>query len=364
MTDATADLEDPATTDTFGDPADPEFKDGDKPFKAIISRGRYKLPDPETGKERMFSRASTISRTIADTYHLDRWNDRMIVKGMATRPDLVTLAGAVDLEDRDTLQDIAEQAKTAAGARQGANHGTALHSLAERADHGLELPPGTHKKNVEGIETYREALSAAGATVVPDLMERVVLCQELDIVGRLDRVLEINPAALGMDIPGPVYGIGDLKTQKTMDFGGLDISMQLAIYAHGDLMWNEDTGEWEEIQLDIQQNWGVVMHLPSTGGKCEIYLINLAKGWAYVQMAMAVRRARKDKTLLKRVVTMDTNPWTRAIMRAQGKTELSRIWKDAYSRGEWNSNLEALGKQRLAVLQSNGQHAIESGKDE
>jgi hypothetical protein len=362
----TTELEDPAGTgdDLFGDPADPDAPDGDKPYKAIIVRGRYKLPDPDSGEKRMFSRTSTIAKTLADTYHLDRWNDRMIVAGLAARPDLVTLAGAVDLEDKETLQDIAEQAKTAAGARQGANHGTALHALAERADRGEELPKGTHRANVKGIQMYRDALEAAGATVVPGWMERVVLCSGLDIVGRLDRVLQINPAALGMSIPGPVFAIGDLKTQKTMDFGALDIAIQLSIYANADLTYNEDTGEWEEIQMDIQRNWGLVMHLPSTGGKCDIYLINLAKGWAYTQMAMAVRKARKDKSLLKPVVHVDENPWTRAIMSAQSKTELSAIWRDAHGRGEWNSKLEALGKQRQALLESGAQRAIGNGKDE
>jgi hypothetical protein len=373
-TDPTA-LDDPAETDEFGDPATPDPQAGDKPYPALLVRGRYDLTDPETGKKKKYSRVSTIAKTIANTYFLDLWGDRMIVKGMATRPDLVTLAGAVDLEDKETLQDIAEQAKTAAGARKGANHGTALHALAERADHGLELPPGTHKTNVAGIETYREAMEAAGCRVVPGWVERVVLCQELEIVGRLDRVLEvdpvvlatalgISPAALGLDGPGLVYSIGDLKTQKTMDFGSLEIAMQLAIYAHGDITWNEWTGEWDEIQMDITKKWGVVMHLPSTGGKCHIKLVNLTKGWVYVQLAMAVRRARKDKTLLKDVLTMDTNPWTRAIMKATTKEGLSQIWRDADSRGEWNSQLEALGKQRLAGILSNNSKAIESGKDE
>jgi hypothetical protein len=346
-------LDDPdETTDLFSDPDD---ANGDgKVFKTPIVRGRYKLPDPDTGKERAFSRASTIAKTIANTYMLDLWNERNIVLGMGRRPDLVTLAGTLtdDEKDKNALNDVASKAKDTAGAHAGAYHGTAVHNLVECADRGEDLPKGTSKDNVRTVQTYQEALQEYSAVVLPNMIERVVLCRELDIAGRLDRILKLDLEKVGRPLTEPAHVIGDLKTQKTMDFGALDIAMQLAIYSRADLMWNEDTGQWEEIQLNIRQDFGMVMHLPSTDTIGVLYLINLDQGWEYVKLAMDVREARKNKNLLRKVLEVDGNPWKRAIMRATSRDQLSGIWKEANSQGEWTKSLEALGMRKLAEIEA------------
>ena len=38
--------------------------------------GRYLLPDPETGAERAWTRATTVARTLADEYGLTKWKLR------------------------------------------------------------------------------------------------------------------------------------------------------------------------------------------------------------------------------------------------------------------------------------------------
>jgi len=308
-----------------------------------MERGRYKLPDPDTGKPALFTRVSNVAKMLEDTYHLDQWKDRMLAKGLAMRPDLVMLAGATPLTEKWAFSDLCRNARDSAGGSEGANHGTAFHSLTEIVDRGEPTPQGTHPDNVKRLELYRRSLTGHGLTVIPDWMERVVLNREHRLVGRTDRALRILP---GSDaLPDGGYVIGDVKSQKSMDFGCMAIAMQLAIYAHADLVWNEDAGVWEEPDIELNRNVAVVMHVPSDRVAADIHVIDIARGWELVQVAMGIRKARKEK--LNRILTTSSErDWRRDILNASTKRELSEIWQSANAAGEWTDELMALGMAR------------------
>jgi hypothetical protein len=311
-----------------------------------MSNGRYKLPDPDTGKDALFTRVSTIAKMLEDTYHLDQWKDRMLSKGLAMRPDLVMLAGATPLEDKRAFTDLVKSARDTAGGSEGANHGTAFHSLTEIVDRGEPVPQGTHPDNVKRLELYRRSLKDHLLAVIPDWMERVVLNREHRLVGRTDRALIARDMSV-LGRPSTGYGavIGDVKSQKSMDFGCMAIAMQLAIYAHADLVWNEDDGIWEEPDIELNRNVAVVMHVPSDRVAADIHVIDIARGWELVQIAMDIRKARKEK--LNRILTMSSErDWRRDILNASTKRELSEIWQSANAAGEWTDELMALGMAR------------------
>lgn len=305
--------------------------------------GRYVLPDPVTGKEKHWTRVSTIAKVLQDSYHLDNWKLRMVAKGMGIRPDLVALAANLDVkEDKEELQDIADKAHEAAGGNVGANMGTALHAYIERVDAGEDLSAeGMHAKTRRALDRYQKTMREYGLETDPRLMERVVLNYEYGIVGRLDRIL--------MD---PVFWkrprIGDLKTGSTMDFGGLEISIQLALYAHADYIWNEDEGEWETFpEMDMEK--AIVMHLPSKGDTCEIYDVDIDGGWKCVRLAMNVRKARKiGKGFM--VPRPNDRHWRLRIHNASTRKELSEIWRDAQAEGKWTKSLQKYGMERLAEI--------------
>ena len=330
-----------------------------------MSNGRYKLPDPDTGQDTLFTRVSTIAKMLEDTYHLDQWKDRMLAKGLAMRPDLVMLAGATPLEDKRTFTDLTRSSRDTAGGSEGANHGTAFHSLTELVDRGQPTPQGTHPDNVKRLELYKQRLEEWQLQVIPGWMERVVLNREHRIVGRTDRALFAQNMSLllnetyrlvGPEAPPPPIVpptasiIGDVKSQKSMDFGCMAIAMQLAIYAHADLVWNEETGQWDEPDVELNQDVAVVMHVPSDRIAADIHVIDIARGWELVQMAMDIRAARKEK-LNRKLEHSSGRDWKNDIMNASTKQDLSAIWKAADAAGEWTDELLKLGKARLSEIE-------------
>lgn len=318
-----------------------------------MSNGRYKLPDPDTGKDALFTRVSTIAKTLEDTYHLDQWKDRMLAKGLSMRPDLVMLAGATPLEEKWRFaQDIVKPARDTAGGSEGANHGTAFHSLTELVDRGQPTPQGTHPDNVKRLALYKQRLDEHGLQVIPDWMERIVLNREYRIVGRTDRALWVNSDRPSWFPGGFSAVIGDLKTQKSMDFGCMSIAMQLAIYARADLVWvgSDEDGHWEEPDIELNRDVAVVMHVPSDRIAADIHVIDIARGWELVQMAMEVRAARKE-TLNRKLERSSGRDWKSDIMNASTKQDLSDIWKAADAAGEWTDELLKIGKARQAEIE-------------
>jgi len=306
--------------------------------------GRYVLPDPITGQEKHWTRVSTIAHVLADSFMLDQWKARMLAKGMGLRPDLGMVARDLDVrDDRDDLQEIADKAMEAAGASVGANMGTALHKYAERLDAGEDLSgERMHESTKRALNRYQKTMQDEGLIIDPGFMERVVLNYEYGIVGRLDRA--VNDPVL-WSFPR----IGDLKTQKTMDFGGLEIAMQLALYARADYMWNEDTSEWEEFpKMDL--NAATVIHLPAQSDECEIYDVDIDVGWQCVRLAMNVRKARKiGKGLV--LPRPNDRQWRIRIMQAKSKQDLSAIWQDAQREGKWSKRLQQFAMDRLKEIQ-------------
>ena len=75
------------------------------------------------------------------------------------------------------------------------------------------------------------------------------------------------------------------------------MSQQIAIYAHSTLY---DVGQGRIASLadlGVRTDTGLLIHLPSEAGRCDLYLIDLDHGWDLAQAAVAVRAAYKTKPL-------------------------------------------------------------------
>lgn len=317
---------------------------GDKPGKVEMVRGRYKLPHPETGKVQLFSRVSTIAKAISDTYHLDRWNDRMIAKGMGLRPDLAELARSLDVtEDKEELQKLAQQAKEAAGGSVGANMGTALHAHCERMDGGEDVLAGRLPKETRAdLEAYRDLLKRKCIEIMPQYNERVVYTKASNTIGRIDRI--------GWDRElWPLPRILDIKTQKTMDFGGGEIAMQLGMYGNADYMWNEDTAEWEPMP-EVDTQIAIVLWLPVKKAHAEDFTVPIDKGWRDVKLALDVRTRRKGWRHYLQPVP-DDREYRIRLLRANSRQELSAVYSEAFDAGLWTDELKAIGLARVSEIE-------------
>lgn len=264
--------------------------------------GRYLLPDPETGKERSWTRVTTIANTLKERRALEQWDQRNIVYGMGQRPSLYARAAASTLSDRKGLQEIANRAREAADSQAGADVGTAIHTFTERIDRGeaIEIPePYSHD-----VDAYCQAMELAGMVTCLGWIERVVIIPELKAAGTVDRLVN------GM---WPLPRIGDIKTatDKIYDTGGpvntvlaygmVDIPLQLALYAHASHWWDGEHQQWIEMPV-VDQERAMIMHVPVGLGECRIYEVDIAAGWEAVQLAVGVRDWRKRKDLAELVL--------------------------------------------------------------
>lgn len=295
------------------DVANMPILDGHEPFedpepaRKVVTYdgwGRYKLPDPNTGRERGFTRVTTIASTLEDQYHLNLWGKRKTLEGLVLERGLLAQAAHVfrefgqDPQEREAkkrLDAIAKSACDIAGSSSGAETGTALHAITEDHNQGRfhEAGQEADRRGLSAnMRAYVNTLAREEITVLPEFMERLVFVPQLDAVGRLDNLTREKWAAL--------LRVFDLKSQKTMDFGAMKIAIQLAMYANAEAMFNEETWQWEEMPA-VDKEIATVCWLPVMEGEeekvCQLYDVDLAHGWRWAKAAYQTRQWRKVNPL-------------------------------------------------------------------
>ena len=266
-----------ATFETIADP---------RPEPKRDRYGRYLIPDPDTGKERPWTRATTWAKTCSDTFGLTKWELRMTALGLAKRPDLLAqVATVTDPDDRDAkklLDGVCEDAKEAAGSSIRRNLGTALHAMTEHIDAGRDFTvPDAHRAD---IDAYRAAV--ADLTIDPRHIERIVTVPSLGIAGTFDRLVTHDGRLM----------VADLKTGKDVLYGMGEIAIQLALYANAATIYDAATGTHEPMP-EVSKVTALVFHLPVGNGECTIYEVDIAAGWEMAQVCGTVRDWRKRKNL-------------------------------------------------------------------
>lgn len=251
--------------------------------------GRYILLDPDTGEERSWTRVTTLAETLSDSYGLTDWKLRNVVYGIGQRQELYELAAASDIEDKHQLSDIAEDAMKASGADSRSMIGTSLHKFTQRLDMGE--PTRVTKRWEADVAAYEKAKLEWGIITAPSMCERITAIPELSVAGTMDRLVKYNQQPTVMD----------LKTGSSVDLGQLKIAIQLAIYSRGKVLLNEDTGRWEPMPRGVNQDTGIVVHLPAGEASPRLYYVDLRAGWHFAQIAYDVREGRKRKDLLYEV---------------------------------------------------------------
>lgn len=251
--------------------------------------GRYRLPDPDTGEERPWTRATTLAEAMVDAYGLTEWKLRETVRGIGLREDLYELAAGSDPEDKRQLDGIVKDAQKAASMDARANRGTTLHKLTQRLDQGETVR--APKKMEPDVELYQAAKERWGILTAPTMCERITVVPELEVAGTFDKLVKYSGR--------PV--MCDLKTGSDVERGGMKIAIQIAIYSRGRVLWNVDADRWDRMPVGVDQQMGLVFHLPVGAGVASLYEANLNIGWDMAKLAYDVREARKGKDYLNKV---------------------------------------------------------------
>jgi hypothetical protein len=281
------------TDDMFENKAtesDDMFEQPDNDRDLFDRWNRYVLVDPFTGTKHPWTRATTFASAIRDSYALNEWQQRMVVKGMSLRPDLVAKASALDVKkDKDKMNRIAETAKEFAGSKIAANTGTAIHTFAENLNKGEmtvdEIPEVVQKD----LKAYQQCLPAFGLEIVPELVERIVCVPQFGVAGKFDEVLREQSGS---------YVIGDVKSGQNLSYNWLEIAIQLALYAHGlnrSGIYDQASKKWMKSDIKVRTDYAVVIHIPAGKGTCELWELDIQEGWDAAALCADVRERRSTK---------------------------------------------------------------------
>ena len=244
-----------------------------------IARDRYGRPmvvPPAGGKPVAYTRCTSYIDVIEDKFNLQKWMQRMVALGLASRPDLL-LSVTAHRDDKKQLDRICDDAREASAASAAATTGTALHALTELIDRGDTLPviPDTATADLNAYRTATADLKAVH-------IEQFCVLDTLQIGGTPDRVVSYQ---------GRRY-IADIKTGSSVDWGALKIAMPLAIYARSHT-YHPGTHERGIHEADTRR--GIVIHLPAGTATCTLHWVDLDVGWEAVKVATKVREQRRIK---------------------------------------------------------------------
>jgi hypothetical protein len=296
----------------------------------LYKNKRYYLPDPVTGLNRTWTRATTMAETTSDLYALNLWRIRMMIIGLVRNPELLDELRELDQYDpetgkgklspklhKDKLNKIGFRAQDLAGAKVPAGWGTKMHTWVEKLSRDEVALTEVEPKYRDEVTAWAAAMQEAELSAVPHLIERRVSIPMYGVAGTLDQI-DYNHRSRSIRLGNRIvrlnagdHLVGDVKSGRDLDYGWGEISIQMALYAHGAreglvARWDPDAEDgdgawvWEDIGIppkSIRQDVGVVMHVPIGEKTCTLHWIDLTEGWKAVQLCDNVRDWRKAKGL-------------------------------------------------------------------
>jgi len=327
---------------TFANPYSPT----ERPQPERDHWGRPYVVPPTGGKPVPYTRTTTFVSAVEDMYKLGQWQQRHVARGVAFHDDLLAAIRDTDVEDRSTLNRLVDEAKERSGAGDAARHGTYLHSVTEAYDLGedpSEVPRPLQSYGELDSMSYLPDLAAYIAETEPLKAVNVELFtvnDPLKVAGTTDRVVEYE---------GKRY-IADLKT-GSIEHGIVKISAQLAMYARSRPYDFQKHERLEPHGCEVDR--GIVIHLPAGKGVCQLYWVDLLKGWEAVMRARDMRSLRQLRftDLSRPLVPFPQGPpntLAQLIDAAMSRDEMTALWVE--HRSEWTAEHTDLAQRRFAAL--------------
>lgn len=245
---------------------------------------------------RSYTRTTAYVDALDDKGNLGAYHKAMTLRGAAFDIDLLKGIAELDPEDAQDKRELyrrAEAASKAGGSERKADHGNYLHDLSELTDAGMPFPDEATFEDIADMEAYRQITRS----FPPVHSERLVVHDRLKVAGTPDRVSRWAGegdlvAPDGKVITKPL--ITDLKTGR-LSYSRLKYSMQMALYSRSKLY---DTETYARTSMGVDQDWGIIWHVPAGTGEGRALWVPLREGWEHVKLAGKVRQARKVGKIL------------------------------------------------------------------
>lgn len=243
------------------------------------------------GKAKGMTRPSTLAGILPGKDALFDYLAYMAMGGLILRKDLrgqVAANWPPTEETKSALRRLVKESQEAAGSNTGAKNGDTLHTMTANLDRGRITGDEPHLEDyAPDLKAYQAFIEAAGIEIVPEYVERTVVLERYGVAGSFDRLVRKD---------GKLYVL-DLKTGVHLGFG--EWAVQLSLYAHGESLYDWDTETHEDFP-EVDQEHGLVLHLPFGEAKPALYVVDLVKGWEAAQQALAIHAWRKTQKELAR----------------------------------------------------------------
>lgn len=246
--------------------------------------------------EKLYTRCTSFVGVLEDKSTVEKWRLRVTLTGLRLDDSLMVKLALAEPDERERLDEIAEQAFIAGDGYVKAQKGTDLHLLTEYVDKGWDLPASLtdFETGQERPVTLQDRADLAawlriteGASWLTIESECFVVQDEYEIGGTYDRLVRLLYPIC--DCGGST--ITDLKTGR-IDYGAGKMAQQLAVYANS-RDYDPETGERSD--QDVCTHFGLIVHLPQGTGEASVHVVDLVAGWADVKLSDQVRNHRREQ---------------------------------------------------------------------
>lgn len=166
---------------------------------------------------------------------------------------------------------------------------------------------------------------------------------------------DVETACIGVDSADHVYLCSErmIPTHNTgsmADYVVPKMAMQLAMYARM-IPYDIPTDTRGTDPEPVDPNRGIIIHLPAGQGRCDLYEIDLSKGWGACLIAKQVWDWRATKDLVREAREPKPPPtWESLIADARDLDDLRLIWSRAKELGALTPELKAAATARSREL--------------
>jgi len=296
---------------------------------------------------------TAVAKIPVDTYSIEQWSQRQVAIGLAMDKNLVENI-AVDIDNRDALNNIVEQAKQTASAHRAADRGSQMHRVLQLVLLDQEHKLLTDQQRTDA-ELLKRTLDLHKLTPYDALTEQFVAWPHHTVTGRFDAILERPDGKLILT---------DLKSGPNAATYPHATAIQLALYARAPhisdaIATKGDRSEvidWRTMPERLEYRYAYVLLAQPGTSTGTFHEINIEHGWAAARMALAIVNWRKEHNYGKDIVQEIPPPLSlleQACIAPTLKT-LRELWTEANDTGELSDDFRAVALERSQQLKTSG----------
>jgi len=309
---------------------------------------------------RRASGVTTLAKIPDDTFLIDQSDRRQVLIGAALDRNICENV-AMDIEDRDGINEYVKEAKRVAGQHRKADRGSQKHRVLELILTEREDQLITDQQRADAV-VLKRTLDRYKLTPHDGLVEQFVAYPDQRVAGRFDCVMERNDNSLvGVDLKS---GINAVKYPRST-------AVQLALYFHAPMVSEKintrgkdkvSIDDWRELPDRLDRTRAYVLLVEQDADVGTFHRIDIEHGWAGAQYALAIVEWRK-KLDYGNQIALEISPDDPVITdvsveagfmdiarRAGSVKEAQMIWKHSRDQGALTPHLKDVLIQRVEYL--------------